>query len=187
MIRRGDSGIAFILVLTVLLGLLVLAAPFLTVAMNDHAVSESVIAEGQAEAGTDALLKYGAWWLERTTDFGEQRKGGDPGSDIFSTPDWDTPEEFMVPVDLTGERGGLLTGADGLMLLSRRDPRGEIWDLRVRDEQSVPNVWSAPPFLLAASLGRTVHTQELKPDDTEIDLEEGKDFPDKNGAIWIDG
>ena len=61
----------------------------------------------------------------------------------------------------------------------RKDPRGDTWDLRVRDEQSIPNLWSAPPFLIAASLGRTVHTGDLKPDDTEIDLEDGKDFPEQ--------
>jgi hypothetical protein len=185
--RNPEAGVAFILVLTVLLGLLVLAAPFLTVALNDHAVSEGVIANGQAEAGADALLRYGAWWLERTTDAGEMRKGGDPNKDVFATPDWDTEEEFAVPIDLASDRGALLAGSDGVPLMSRRDPRGETWDLKVRDEQSIPNLWSAPPFLIAASLARTINTGDLKPEDTTIDLEDAKGLPEKAGAVWIDG
>jgi hypothetical protein len=175
---RSDSGVAFVLVLTVLLGLLVLAAPFLTVAVNDEAMSGGVIAEAQVEIGARQQLAYAAWWLEQQTD---GRRSGDRAG-------YHVEGDFVVPRDFVGDRGALILGDGGHPLLSRKDPRGETWDLTVRDEQSLPNLWSAPPFIIAASLGRTVLTgEDVKPDDVEINLEDASAFPLKNGAIWCDG
>ncbi len=169
---RADAGVAFILVLTVLLGLLVLASPFLVVAVNDHSVSASVIADAQVEVGTTQLLRYGAWKLENTAD-GRA---------------YHVESDFNVPIDLATDRGTLVTGADGLPILSRNDPRGETWDLRVRDEQSLPNLWSASPYMIAGSLCRTVLTgEDLTPDAVEVNLEDASALPLKAGAIWVDG
>ncbi len=181
------SGVAFILVLSILLGLLVLAAPFITVALNDNAISESAIAEAQAEAGARSIAEFAAHALERTTEARERARGGDPDQDIFATPEWDTEPEVTLNLDLTDKAGRPLLGQQNQPLLYRRNVRGEIWDLKVRDEQTWPHLWTAPPFLIAASLGRTVTTGDLTDADAVISVESATGFPAENGAIWIDG
>ncbi len=187
MMRRRQRGVALILVLSCLLGLMVLAAPFLAIALNDNGASENLVSEARVRVGARAVLDHAKVTLERTTPEREFERGGNPDTDPLSTPLWDTEDEFKIPFDLVDSKGKPLVDADGVPLLHRSDPRGDVWDVSVRDTQATPNLWTSPPFLIAASLGRTVVTSEITDTDGVITVEETTGFPPTNGYLFLEG
>lgn len=186
--RRGaERGVAFILVVGVLAGLLVLAAPFLAIALNDREVARKTAAEAEAGVYADGLLRYGRWALERTHAAREAATGGDASTDVFSTPKWDVEEEFAVPLQLVGKDGKPLLASDGTPIFKPDDPKGRLVDLLVSDSQSIPNLWSSSPFLIASVLGRGTVSGDVEADAVELSLDTGEGFPEKNGALLIEG
>ncbi|HYC76157.1 MAG TPA: hypothetical protein VEI02_00895, partial [Planctomycetota bacterium] len=184
---RADRGVAFILVLGVLAGLLILAGPFLAIALNDRDVARSVVYEAEATAVVDTTLRYARWSLERGHRAHEAAAGQPTSGDIYATPDWDVEQEFAVSLAPTDKNGKPLLAADGAPLLGGADPRGRMVDLEVRDAQSRPHLWTSSPFLIAASLGRSVLVADAEADAVELQLESGEGFPLTNGALFVEG
>lgn len=193
-LRPSESGVAMIMVLAVLLALTVLAVPFMTIAVHENRASEGPYARELARAVAEGNLKYGAYMLEsghRANEALRQAQnaagaGGDSGF-IHDTPDTDSAEESEVPVDLKNRKGEPVTDSQGVAILHRKDSRGVTADLRVRDEQAYPNLLSAPPFLISASLGRSVLAADITDTDAEIPVEDASSFPLKSGVINIEG
>jgi hypothetical protein len=183
---RADAGVAFILVIGVLSGLLVLAAPFLAVALNDREIARKTVDEAEARAYAEGLQRYARATLERTHAWREGLRG-DAANDRFATPKYDVAEEFAVSLEILDGQGRAVLGADGTKLLGVDDPRGRMLDLSVRDEQSLPNLWSASPFLIASVLGRGSLAEDLEVDAVELTLDSGDGFPLKNGVLYVEG
>lgn len=188
---RSDDGVALILVLSVLMALMVLAVPMLTVARQESAASVAPFARAKARAVADGMVRYAEHRLQSGHRDEEALRAGAPvtsseGSFVHATPDYDTAAEAEVPPDLLNERGQPLVDGEGTPFLHRTSGRDVTTDLKVRDEQAWPNLISAPPFLIAASLARTTLGADITDKDTEIQVEDTSAFPAK-GAIYLNG
>lgn len=180
------EGVALIMVLAILAALMVLAVPFLSIARNENVASEAPFARAEARSQVDGLLRYARYVLTRGHQASEEGRSA-MGAGTRATPGWDTPDEALVPVDLINDKGEPVRDAAGVAYQYPRNPRGVTADLKVRDEQAYPNLLSSPPFLIAHSLGRTVLSEDITPEDTEIAVENAEGFPPERGALWIEG
>jgi len=173
---RSDEGIALIIVLSVLTMLLVIATPFVVEARRDRRTAVISAERQRARAVAEAALEMAKGRLERTHQGWESR----PSSG--GTPDYDSPAEFMVDAhpkawaDALGQQGGFPYMAD---------PRGDLWSVCVEDEQGRIDADTAPPFLLAGLVGRTVLTKEAKSGDTTLEVESLTGLPPKNGRVLL--
>lgn len=193
-VRPRERGAAFILVLAVLLALLTLAGPLIYDATQQNVASTAHMARAEARAYAGAMARYARERLVAGHRAEEalraEDRGGAPDNGEaprLDTPEVDLPEEFRVAARLEDAAGMPLRDDEGHPLLHFADPRGVLVDLKVRDEQSYPNLLTAPPFLIAAVLGRTVLADDLGRDDTEIRVEDGSAFPEEQGYLLIDG
>ncbi len=188
--RRAERGVALILVLTALLGLMVLAVPFLEIARHEESASVAPLARAEARARAEATLRYGAYVLEagHAAEEATRAQGASSqGGRAFDTPSTDTADESEVPVDLLDEKGAPAVDASGALLFHHKDSRGAIVDLRVRDDQAWPSLFSATPFLLSATLGRTVLGKDMTATDTEMRVEDGSFLREDGGFVNLDG
>ena len=189
-LRASERGVALILVLTALLGLLVLAVPFLDIARHEEAASVAPLARAEARARAEATLRYGEYVLE-AGHAGEEalrdQGAASLGGRAYDTPTTDTPEEASVPVDLVDAKGQVARDRDGTALFHHRDSRGATVDLRVRDEQAWPNIFSATPFMLSATLGRTLLAKDMTETDAEMRVEDGSFLAANGGYVNCEG
>ncbi len=179
-ILSPESGVAFILVLTCLLTLLVIALPFAVTSRSDYRAAVAVDARIRARLGAEQALEMARWRLLSTT-FEMERQGNGA-----ATPYHDAEEEFRVMLDLVDDAGRPLPGPDGQPLLRHADPRGELWDAVVEDEQARIHAGSAPPFLFGALVGRTTLAAELDETATVIEVASTEGFPAEKGRVVIE-
>ncbi|MSR74903.1 MAG: hypothetical protein EXS14_05480 [Planctomycetes bacterium] len=188
--RVSERGVALILVLTALLGLMVLAVPFLDIARHEEAASVAPLARAEARARAEATLRYGAYVLEAGHAGEElQRSRGDAslGGRAYDTPTMDTAEEAVVPIDIVDAKGQVARDRDGVALFHHRDSKGSTVDLRVREEQAWPNIFSSTPFLLSATLGRSVLAKDMTETDAEMRVEDGSFLVESGGYVNVEG
>lgn len=190
--RRSDEGVALILVLSVLASLMVLAAPFLIVAVQDNQGSITPLARAQANAKVDGALAYARYRLENghagLEAINEVVRGMETSATAFASPKVDGLEEVSIRPEVLDDKGNPLRDADKKIIFGEIDPRGVVVDLDVQDDHARPNIWSSPPFLIAGSLGRSVLTTDLKRDDTdELRLEDASRFPKDGGRVLVNG
>lgn len=172
---RSQAGAAIIVVLSVLLMLLAIATPFLIGVRRDFVTARRDSERFRARAVADAGLDWARLELEATHQGVE---GLGLGS---STPGWDGPDELRVRTS-PKSWANAVAGLDRPLL---NDPRGDLWAIRVRDEQSLINADSAPPFVWAAVLGRTTMRKASTPSDGAIDVASTAGFPKRNGEIVV--
>ncbi|MAB90777.1 MAG: hypothetical protein CMJ90_15160 [Planctomycetes bacterium] len=182
---------ALIMVLAVLMALMVLAVPFLSISTNENKASVAPYARAQARDRAAAIQSYARYMLtlgHREEEALRAEVGVTSGEGaVRSSPDWDVAEEARVAIDLLNSKGEPMTGEGNLPLMHPLDPRGVTGDVKVRDEQAFPNILSSPPFLIAATLGRTTLAQDITDTDTEISVNNAENFPTANGKILMDG
>ena len=184
--RDRDTGVALIMVLAILATLMVLAVPFVTISKNENAASVAPYARTQAKSQVDAYLRYARYRLTQGHKSQEAlRQGG--GAESRATPHFDTADESHVDLDILDDNGQPMQDPMGLPIQHPTNDRGITGDLSVRDEQAYPNLLTSPPFLIAASLGRTWLTQDITNEDTEIEVADGSGFPLENGTLLIEG
>ncbi|MEE9392878.1 MAG: hypothetical protein V3W41_10275 [Planctomycetota bacterium] len=175
---RSDQGAALIIVLSVLMMLFVIATPFLLSAKNDYRNALASSERFRARAAADAALEWSKHELGKTSNGLESRGLG------RGTPYWDSPAELTVNgrPDSWGPALGLEDASRFL-----RDPRGLLWGIEVRDEQSLLNVNSMPPFLWAALLGRTNVAENYEAGKGELAVTSTKGFRPDGGEIIVNG
>ncbi|MEZ6196098.1 MAG: hypothetical protein R3F20_10300 [Planctomycetota bacterium] len=162
------------IVLSVLLMLPAIATPFLLSTRRDY---QSAVrgSERFRARRRGRRARLGAVELERTHT-GFEAAGGGAG-----TPYWDDPAELAVAVrpeawkDLRGEGGGPLLA----------DPRGDLWGIRVRDEQAFVNADTATPLVWGAVVGRTTLTTATTPSDGFLEVESTAGFAPGGGEIVV--
>ncbi len=175
--HRSDSGIALIVVMSVLAMLIVIATPFLLQSRKDHASAVTVSERHRARQVANSALEWAKIGLLDTHQ-GVESQGRGKG-----TPYWDGPEEFRIdehPKSLND-----LIGVEGPRFMG--DPKGDMWAIKVRDESGFINANTAPPFFWSSLVGRTVVTQEVEPNSGSIEVESTAGFPPTKGEIVVGG
>ena len=184
MARNGERGVALVMVLSVLMALMVLAAPFLMIAQNDSARSSSHWARSMVRLRSEQTLRYARYRLLAGHEAEESRRQGG-NVDLLATPLTDVPEESQVTIDLVDKQGKPRLDENGAPM--NRDIRGMLVDLHVREEQAFPNLLTAPPFLIASVLGRSTLSEKLTKTQDQITVENGEGFKKKDGRLLING
>src|SRR5688572_16493478 len=125
---HSRSGLALILVLTVIMALVVIATPFVLSMIMHEKTAVAERAQRQAGWGAEGVRNFALAQLFRTAESFERE-----GSDKGGTPYMDDPSEFMV--DIRDAR---------LKDIKVLDPQGNIWGVEAHDEQGKINVLTAP-------------------------------------------
>ncbi len=124
------SGLALILVLTVIMALAVIATPFVLSMIMHEKTAVAELARRQAGYGAEGVRNFAVSQLFRGAEHFE-RLDLEQGKD--GTPYMDDPPEFQVEI-----RDARLKD------LKIRDPKGSLWGVSAHDEQGKINVTSAP-------------------------------------------
>ncbi|HKS16371.1 MAG TPA: hypothetical protein VJU16_03610, partial [Planctomycetota bacterium] len=162
--RSRRSGLAFILVLTVILGLAAIATPFVLSMIMLERTAVVDRARRQAGYGAEGVRNFAAARLSRTAEH-FQRQDLEQGKDA-ATPYCDAEDEFVVEI-----RDARLKD------LNIREPRGSIWGVTATDEQGKINVASAPPRIVAGL--RTLLSPRV------VDLKEVLTLYSGRPARWV--
>lgn len=175
------------MVLGVLAALMVLAVPFLSISTNENQASVAPYARAQARDQVAAIQAYARYMLT-LGHYEEEALRQDAGGDVVrGSPDWDVPEESQVQIDVLNSKGEPVRGDGNLPLMHPLDPRGVTGDVKIREEQAYPNILSSPPFLIAATLGRTTLAKDILDTDTELSVNNADQFPEKDGKLLVEG
>ncbi len=170
--RRGSpnerKGVAILLVVAILAGLLALAAPFaLSMALYSK-VSRGHMESVRARLAAEGAISYAVSELHKTIDVNE-RYMMQPAP--WNTPDWDTVDEFRISL-------ARLAGIPRIQALGIRfdDPKDLQWSVRVEDEQGKINVHTAPPPLIGNLLGSAILIADYEPGAETLEVEDAEVF-----------
>ena len=130
-VRGSRSGMALILVLTVIMALAVIATPFVLSMIMQEKTAVAERARRQAGYGAEGIRNFAVVQIYRNAEPFERKDL--EGGKTEATPYVDIPEEFIIEV-----RDARLKD------LKVRDPKGFLWGVTVTDEQGKINVSSAP-------------------------------------------
>jgi len=161
--RRAQAGIALVMVLVLLGGLLVVALPFAFSMRHLHGSAQLELGQARARAGALAAIGAARRHLEDTH----------PMYDLDS-PHRDDLEE-IAPRALAERFEDLLP----------TDPRGDIRSVSVADESGRVDLTTASPYLLGNLLGgRARLTAPVAPDGTVLPVSTTEGFPPA-GLLWV--
>ncbi len=162
--RRGEQGLALVMVVVVLVGLLIIATPF---AISMRRLESGAFLERELEsarAGALVALAAGRRHLEDTHPYYD-----------LDTP-WSDDFDELHPLDLEERFTGQLD----------RNPKGAVRSIRVDDEAGKVHLSTASPWLLANILGgRTSLTAGVDETADSLPVVSEKGFP-STGLLWID-
>lgn len=179
--KSQQQGAAMILVLSTLLMLMMIATPFLISGRKDYRAATASAEARRARSLATAGVEYARYSLSRTHRGWEQAGRG------FGTPRYDGPDEVAVnshPSDWLELFTGDQVKPDSRYL---GDPSGDLWSIKVRDEQSYINCNSAPPFLFGALVGRGRVAADAAPGEGGLTLDEVSGFPKGGGEVIVGG
>lgn len=155
---RGRRGVAIIMVMVVLAGLIALAAPFVLSMLLQSRSARSDLTEAQARAGAEAAVDHAIAQLHKLVKA--------PGYD--GTPDMDTLDELKIDMTMPGVN------------VNVQDPRGLLWSARVEDEQGKLNLQTVPPAVLGNLLNSATLAERAGKGANML-------LVDDAGAFWSDG
>jgi hypothetical protein len=176
--HHGERGVALIVVISALVMLLVLAVPFVLTGKKDFKIASAAASQMRARQLADAAVEMAAYRL------GATHRGIETAGLGAKTPYWDTLDELTVDPH-PEEFSALLPRQDDRLRAYMGDPRGDLWSVRVTDEQSKINLDTAPPFLIGALLGRTVLTEDFAPNGDYLAVESTDALAPEGGSILI--
>ncbi|MCW8130945.1 MAG: general secretion pathway protein GspK [Planctomycetota bacterium] len=162
---RARRGVAIIMVMVVLSGLVALAAPFVLSMLLQSRSARSDLTEAQARAGAEAAVDHAIAQLHRLV----KMPGYDP------TPDVDTLDELKI--DWT------MPGVD----VKVQDPNGLLWSAKVEDEQGKINIQTAPPALIGNLLNATTLSERTDKGAGVLIVDDGSAFWDDGDPGTVDG
>ncbi len=170
--RTKEQGMALLAVVAVLIALVLIATPFALQMQSAADRSRNLLYTEQADQESQNLFALATLWLLNGVDEVERQNSAKEAETIFNTPDYDTLEEFQIPLDVIAQ-------------FNENSAVGRIWDIRIEDEQAKINVNSAPYTVLANLLGVTTLAEELEEGDTNVRLSDSSMFPPDGGVIRV--
>ncbi|MBI2931455.1 MAG: hypothetical protein HYY16_07365, partial [Planctomycetes bacterium] len=159
---RRRTGLALVLVLTIILALVLIATPFVLSMIKQERVATTEKAERQATYGSEGVRNFGVATLLGGLDANERQ--GTTG--VWNTPYSDVESEFSI--DLRDSR---------LASLKILDPHGKIWGVTAEDEQAKIDIRTAPE--------RVLQTLRTYVDTRVIDLKDVTTMYAGRNARWI--
>jgi hypothetical protein len=180
-IPASERGVALVMVVLILAGLMLIAAPFLLSMRMDEQTAQAYPRKTKARYAAEGALNHAVAALWETHEDSE-RLALDNRASGFATPDYDGRDEIDVNFDEVRRRADY----------NLADSAGVIWEARADDENGKVNINSAPPLLISNLLGATVLLDNIAYNDTEIPVEDTTPFfadadPDTiDGFILID-
>jgi len=178
--RRGEKGIAVMMVVLVLAALLAIAGPFALSMYLYERSARHFRDSARARLAAEGAVAHAVAVLRRTED--EAEKSGRFGPP-WNTPDYDSAEEFDVRFEFPDKPAGALRSAG----VSFDDPKGVIWSVRVEDEQGKINIVSAPPLLLGNLIGSASLEGDLAPGATAAVVDDASFFYSDENPKTEDG
>jgi type II secretory pathway component PulK len=145
--RRSERGFAILMVVLVLVGLIIIGAPFAISMRQEEKTSVNFAARIRARLAAQSALTWAVAQLERSHEHWEQLWAeSPPGSQseaIFNSPQVDENGEFGIDL-LSQDLGGVETA----------NPTGVMWGATATDEQGKVNIKTAPEPLLVNLLNQ---------------------------------
>ena len=166
---RPVGGIALLLVIVVLLMLILIAVPFSISMRVEKQVARNDLDKTRARVAALGAYNYGVAQLVNGCETLEALGQTSP----YHTPDYDAPVEYDVNITLPR--------------FNAKDPRGEIWSLRVEDEQGKVDVNSATPWLLGNLMGSALLMENALTTDIELVVDTTHAFAPAGGYLWVNG
>ena len=158
---RRPHGVAIIMVIAILAGLMALAAPFVFSMIQQSRAARSDIHAMRAREGALAAVAHGVAQLYTTLRF-------DPKDD---SPEVTTLQDLKIPMEFPAA-----TTEFNNLNLDLQNPSGSLWAVRVEDEQGKLNINSAMPALIGNLLGSAVTTDKAVSGDTSLTVDDTSMF-----------
>ncbi len=131
---QHEAGFAILMVVLVLVGLIIIGAPFAISMRQEELASVNFAARAHAKLAATGALNLAKAQLEQSHEFNERGYAGATEVEtVFNSPYVDSTGELRVDI------------ADGTF---PANPAGAMWSARAEDEQGKINVKSAPRSLL---------------------------------------
>ena len=176
--RVDEAGVALVVVISALVMLLVLAIPFVMTGRKDFRVATQAAAKMRARAVADTAFEWAEYEL------GSTHRGVEVQGEGWKTPHYDTAEEWRIDPH-PDAFAALVVDPNGNHKPYKRDPRGDLWTVKVADEQSKISLDTAPPFLLGATFGRTTLAEDYAPGNDYLVVADAGAFPAEGGELVI--
>ncbi|MCY3020604.1 MAG: hypothetical protein NTW87_16420 [Planctomycetota bacterium] len=167
------KGVAILMVIAVLAGLMALAAPFVLSMVLHGRTARGDLNAQQAQLGAEAATAHALAQLQKNTI------QYDPGVD---QPEVTTISQLKVTMDLPAaskefEKLGV----------NIQNPRGLMWSAKVEDEQGKINLRSTPPVLLGNLLGSALLVENAPRGGGELVVDDPKQFAPGGGLVCLIG
>jgi type II secretory pathway pseudopilin PulG len=158
---RQYRGVAIVMVIAILAGLMALAAPFVFSMIQQSRAARSDLHAMRARQGAQAAVAHGIAQLYTTLRF-------DPKDD---SPEVTTLQDLKIPMEFPAA-----TTEFNNLNLDLQNADGTLWGVRVEDEQGKVNINSAMPALIGNLLGSAVTTDKTVTGDTSLTVDDTSSF-----------
>jgi len=165
-------GVAILMVLAILAGLMALAAPFVLSMILHGRSARADLHALQARAGADAATAKALAQLHKNT-LRFNLEAGEP--EITTLKDLKVPMEFPAAPKEFDKRQ-----------LNVQDPTGIMWSAKIEDEQAKINVGTCPPALLGNLMGSGLLSQPAEKGTTQLIVDDARRFA-PTGMICMNG
>jgi type II secretory pathway component PulK len=169
-------GVAIIMVIVVLAGLLALAAPFVFSMITHSRAARSDLHKLIAKEGADAAVARALARLHRTTLFDNT----DPRRPKLSTVT--RPDQLKVPMEFSNA-----SDAFRKLDVNVKSGKGLLWSATVEDEQGKVNLNTAPPALLGNLIGSTLLSDRIQKGARILRVDDSSVFFTDEDGSTIDG
>ncbi|MGD0091155.1 MAG: hypothetical protein ABSE73_14655, partial [Planctomycetota bacterium] len=171
--HRRAKGVAIIMVIAVLTGLLALAAPFVLSMVLHGRTARGDLYALQAQLGAEAAIAHAQTQLVKL------EASFDPSKDFIKIT---TLKDLKVTMDFPAAGPALQK-----LEVNVTNPRGLLWSAKVEDEQGKINLSSAPPVLLGNLLGSAILMDPTPSGSTSLMVDDSKQFNPGGGCVCLNG
>jgi hypothetical protein len=172
----GESGVAIIMVIVVLAGLLVLAAPFVFSMIAHSQSARSDLHALSAKEGADAAVAHALARLHSATLY----DSADPRNTRLATVT--RADQLKIPMDFANA-----SEAFKELNVNVKSGTGALWSATVEDEQGKINLHTAPPALLGNLLGSALLTAKPAKGSLALKVDDASVFHSDDDPATVDG
>ncbi|HYG75387.1 MAG TPA: hypothetical protein VEK08_10330, partial [Planctomycetota bacterium] len=166
-------GVAILMVVAILAGLMALAAPFVFSMILHNRAARADLTALQARAGAEAAQAHALSQLYKNTLKFDLASGQQEVT---------TLEDLRVRMEFPAASKAL-----DKYQVNVQNPNGLMWSAKIEDEQAKVNLTTCPPNLLGNLLGSALLTQSAPAGSTSLAIDDASQFPRNGGWISLIG